>query len=149
MKFFNLSEEQTIDLSEQEIESDIVKVNSISITPFDMIVDVNGLKNPNSFGRDMFDFMYCKAPVNEAYFTQKDKYGLFLFSKEILTEICLLLSFLKKNEIVSDVLYTFLRSNILKLSSLFCAIENKGTINNKNTIKNLFIILSFSCSNFL
>lgn len=32
---------KTIDLSEQEIESDIVKVNSISITPFDMIVDVN------------------------------------------------------------------------------------------------------------
>lgn len=30
-----------VDLSEQEIESDIIKVNSISITPFDMIVDVN------------------------------------------------------------------------------------------------------------
>lgn len=32
---------KTVELSEQEIESDIVKVNSISITPFDMIVDVN------------------------------------------------------------------------------------------------------------
>lgn len=29
------------DLSEQEFESDIVKVNSIAITPFDMVVDVN------------------------------------------------------------------------------------------------------------
>lgn len=32
---------KVIDLSNQEIESDIVKVNSISITPFEMIVDVN------------------------------------------------------------------------------------------------------------
>lgn len=32
---------KVIDLSDKEIESDIVKVNSISITPFDMIVDVN------------------------------------------------------------------------------------------------------------
>lgn len=32
---------KTIDLNKQDIESDTVKVNSITITPFDMIVDVN------------------------------------------------------------------------------------------------------------
>lgn len=32
---------KNIDLSKQEIESETVKVNSISITPFDMIVDIN------------------------------------------------------------------------------------------------------------
>ena len=32
---------KTIDLNKQDIESDTVKVNSITITPFDMIVDLN------------------------------------------------------------------------------------------------------------
>lgn len=32
---------KTIDLDKQDIESDIVKVNSITITPFDMIIDLN------------------------------------------------------------------------------------------------------------
>lgn len=32
---------KTVDLNKQDIESDIVKLNSIAITPFDMIIDLN------------------------------------------------------------------------------------------------------------
>lgn len=47
---------EIINLSEQEIESDIVKVNSIAITPFDMIVDVNyKVGNWNDYRVVMYD----------------------------------------------------------------------------------------------
>ncbi len=57
----------------------------------DMIYDVNGLKNPNFWGRDMFDFIYCKSPINELYFTNKNKhFGAFAegMSREKALEQC-------------------------------------------------------------
>ncbi len=47
---------------------DMTKGNCI-----DIIFDLNGSKQPNSFGRDQFDFLLCDSNYNERYLG-KDKY---------------------------------------------------------------------------
>src|SRR5574344_1899855 len=40
----------------------------------DMLFDVNGDKKPNSFGKDIFDFLFCSSPANSSYFKNNKKY---------------------------------------------------------------------------
>lgn len=65
---------ETIDLNDQGIESDIVKVNSISITPFDMIVDVNyKVGNWNDYRVVMYDETGEMLQISQSTISEDNK----------------------------------------------------------------------------